>query len=312
MKTFTPASASLGIWLTVALAGIAATFAILAYLGDDGLADGDWPARAARAAELQNNKLFTAAIEEYTALADNPAVPTPKRANYAFAAGEIYLDELADYENAAAFFIRARSLDPRPGLDKKIGQRLVECFENLGRVFDAARQLADYTAEDDKGKAAPGEIVVARVGEREITLSEIEGELQKLPPQVQAEFTAKEKKLEFVRQYIGMELLYKSAVRRGLDRTPEIQRQVADIKRQLILDKILQEEILAKITVSDSDLEFFFKAHQADLFPDKKLAEIRPQVEQEYRRVKQREKYAEMIDNLIDAEPVTIYEERLK
>lgn len=311
MNTSTRASASPGIWLAVALAGIAAIFAVLAYVGGN-TPGGDWQARATLAAELQNNKLFTAAIEEYTALTDNPAVPIPKRANYAFAAGEIYLDELADYENAAAFFIRARSLDPRPGLDLEIGQRLVECFENLGRVFDAARQLADYTAPDGKKKATPGDVVVARVGEREITLSEIENELQKLPPQVQAEFTTPAKKLEFVRQYIGMELLYKSAIRRGLDRTPEIRQQVADIKRQLILDKMLQEEILAGITVSNADLEFFFKAHQADLFAGRELVDIRVQVEQEYRRVKQREKYSEMIDKLIDAEPVTVYEQHLK
>jgi len=298
--------------LTAILAGVAALFAALAFFSRGGSASDDWEARVKRAAELQNNKLYAAAAEEFAPLVENPAIPAEKRANYAFTIGQIYQDELHDYENAAAYFVRARTLGPRPGLDHDIGQRLVECFENLGRSFDAARQLADYTAPDTKSKAAPGDVIVAKIGERQITLSEVEHELQKLPVALQGEFTTSEKKKDFVKQYIGMELLYASAVRRGRDRQPELLQQYADVKKQLVLDGLLKTEIIDKITVTDADLDLFYRAHSKDLFGDKPFNEVRSQVEQQYRQMKQREKYAEMIDKLITAEQVTIYEDRLK
>jgi peptidyl-prolyl cis-trans isomerase C len=300
-------------WLAVILAGLAAVFAALAFFGHgNGTVGDDWQARVNRAALLQTNKLYTAAIAEFVPLIDNPQVPAYKRANFAFTVGEMYQDQVGDYENAAAYFVRARALGPRPDLDHQIGRRLVECFENLGRSFDAARQLATYTAADEKQKPAENDVVVAAVGDREITMSEIEAELQKLPTSIQSTFTTPEQKIEFVRQYIGMELLYKSGVRKGIDREPEIQKQLADVKKQLVVDEILKAEIVNPITVTDADLDLFYRAHKADLFEGKEFAEVRPQVEQEYRRIKQREKYSELIDRLITAEPVTIYEERLR
>lgn len=303
------------IWLAVALSGAAAVFAALAFFsgGNGGHAVAtDWEARVQQAVELQNNKLYQAAINEFTGLVENPAIPPEKRANFAYTIGEIYQDQLGDYENAAAAYVRARAIGVRPTLESQLGQRLVECFENLGRSFDAARQLSNYTTDDESQKAAPGEIVVAAIGEREIALSEIERELQKLPPAIQAEFSTPQKKLEFVRQFVGMELLYKSALRRGLDRQPELMAQFAELKRQLILEEMLQTEVVGKINISDADLDLFYQAHKTDLFGDKPKNEVSVQLQQEYMRLKQREKYAELIDNLITTEPVTIYEKNIK
>jgi hypothetical protein len=155
-------------------------------------------------------------------------------------------------------------------------------------------------------------VVVAVIGDREITLSEIEAELQKLPPAIQSTFTTPQQKAEFVRQFIGMELLYKSGVRKGIDRRPEVQKQIADVQKQIVVDEMLRTEIMDQIKVTDADLDMFYRAHKTDLFEDKEFAEVRAQVEQEYRRLKQREKYTELIDQLITAEPVTVFEERLR
>jgi len=300
-------------WFVVILAGLAAIFAALSFFArGNGTVGDDWEARVARAAELQTNKLYEAAIEEFAVLVDNPSIPESKRANYAFTIGEMFQDRMGNYENAAAYFIRARSLGARPALDSEIGRRLVECFENLGRSFDAARQLTNYTAADEEKKAAPGDVVVARIGEVDITLSEIERELQKLPVALQNEFATKEKKIEFVRQYVGMELLYKSGLRRGIDRKPEIVRQYADLKKQLVLDEMLRTEVQDKITVTPGELDLFYRAHKSDIFEDRPYEEVQARVEQEFMRLKQREKYTELLDGLITAEPVTIYEERIK
>ncbi len=308
-------SSSTALWVAVVFAAAAAVFSGMVLFfnaGSPETAGPGWQEQRDQAIELQNNKLYQAAIEEYGQIIDNPAVPAAKRANYAYTIGEIYQNELGDYENAAANYIRARALGPRPELADKISLRLVECFENLGRSFDAARQLATSTAEEKEQQPAEPGTVVARIGDREITMTEVEKELQQLPVPIQKEFSSREKKLEFLRQYIGMELLYKSGLRRGIDRQPAVKEQLVDAKRQMVIDEILRTEILDKIDVSEADLDLFYQAHKEDLFEGKPKEEVRSQIQQEYMRLKQREMYSKMIDELITAEPVEIYEENIK
>ncbi len=308
-------SSTTALWVAVAFAALAAVFSGLVFLSQSGGVDsGDvnWQEQLDQAVELQNNKLYGAAIDEYADLLDISAVPAEKRANYAYTIGQIYQDDLGDYENAAAYYVRAQAIGPRPELEDQITLRLVECYENLGRSFDAARKVAGSTAEDDSQKPTEPGTVVARIGDREITMTEVERELQKLPVPLQKEFSPPEKKLEFLRQYIGMELLYKSGLRRGIDRQPAVMAQIADAKRQLVIDEILRTEILDKIDVSEADLDLFYQAHKQDLFEGKPKEEVQSQLQQEYMRLKQREKYTEMIDNLISAEPVEIYEQNIK
>ena len=64
------------------------------------------------AGELRDTKLYRAAIEEYEKLLDMPGVENVTRANVNYLIAKIYFENIADYEQAAAYYVRARALDP--------------------------------------------------------------------------------------------------------------------------------------------------------------------------------------------------------
>jgi len=77
------------------------------------------------AGELQSNRLYRAAIEEYQNILTYDDVDTPTRANINYLVGRVYFDHLGDYENAAAYYVRAKELDPEGSFADQATRKLV-------------------------------------------------------------------------------------------------------------------------------------------------------------------------------------------
>jgi len=136
------------------------------------------------ASELVDNKLYSQAVAEYDKLLDLGKLDKKKQANINYIVGNIYLNYLNDYENAAARFVKAKFLNPESELKDKINRNLVICFERMGRSLEAQKQL-ERSTELDQGKIkTEGGVVVARIGDRKITMTGLENEIEKLPPSV--------------------------------------------------------------------------------------------------------------------------------
>ena len=188
--------------------------------------------------------LYEAAIKAYEAYLDTADIPPEVRANILYRVGQIYDERLADYENALATFIRIRELYPQTTICKDARKRIVECLEALNRSGDAQRQMrsvAELGGEKEKETAAGP--VVAKIGERTITMGELDREIEKLPKQVQLQFRDRAKKGEFLKQYVFTELLYDMGKRKGYENDKEIRRQVRDYEKQAIVGKVYKEEI---------------------------------------------------------------------
>ncbi|MBD3267004.1 hypothetical protein GF373_10070, partial [bacterium] len=65
------------------------------------------------AAELEAEELYTQAIDTYQQYLDSAHLPEEVRANILYRIGNIYLEELHDYENALAAFIQISDLYPQ-------------------------------------------------------------------------------------------------------------------------------------------------------------------------------------------------------
>ena len=64
------------------------------------------------ASNLLDAKLFTQAVAEYQRLLNLSGLDKKKQTNINYIIGNIYLNEMNDYENAAARFVTAKFLDP--------------------------------------------------------------------------------------------------------------------------------------------------------------------------------------------------------
>jgi tetratricopeptide (TPR) repeat protein len=299
------------LFVVLILTGLLLVVSILIYLQVRGSAEVklNFSQQQELASELLDNKLYTQAVAEYQRLLDSGRLDKKKQANINYIIGNIYMNELNDYENAAARFVNAKFLDPGSELKDKINKNLVICFERMGRSLEAQKQLERSTDLNQSKTEKKGGAVIARIGDREITRSELEDEVEKLPPSVQSQFKAKEGKLKFLQGYIGSELLYHTALRRGLDKDKEVEEGILQVTKQMMINKLLTQEIPQDVQISENEIKLYYDAHKEE-FKDKKLEEVRSQIESELKKMKQQEAYGKLVSKMMEAEKVKIYDDQ--
>jgi len=154
-------------------------------------------------------------------------------------------------------------------------------------------------------------MVVAKIGKREITIEELENQINKLPAYLQEIYKTKPRQMEFLKQYIYTELLYDGAKRRNYDRDKDIIEQAFQIKRSLMVQKLIEEEIKDKIKVSDSEVKLYYESHKKEFVENEKqksLEEVKDKIIKILESEKAREAEKELIERMLKAEKVVIYE----
>ena len=201
------------------------------------------------------------AFEEYL---NSGKISASIRSNIYYSLGEMLYQEKA-YAQALAYFYKSEIANSQTELQKELGNYIVQCLEHLNRTLDAKYQLESRTLlSGEQKEEKPAQEVVARIGEKQITLGQINKELAQLPASLQNIY-AKDKaaKLEFIKQYVCNELLYDKGVRLGLRTDPQIRETAELMTKQLIVQKVLEKEVQDKLTQDSTDIENYYKAHQA-------------------------------------------------
>jgi tetratricopeptide (TPR) repeat protein len=278
--------------------------------------------KVALANTYYNTELYDAAISEYLDYVNTYPLDPNRQANIYYIIANIYFERIRDYSKALEYFYRVKYLYPESGLQGDVGKRIVNCLERLQRSLDAQRTLEKETAlEPDKiVEHRPGD-VVATIGNKNITMGDLEFEINQLPPYLQTQFTARDKKLEFLQQYIVGELLYDSAKRKGLEKDKEIIEGTFQAQKRLMAQKILGEEIQSKVNISQADVELYYKANKdkysekdakGNILKQKSFQEAAQQAAQDLMLEKQQEAYGQLVARLMQSENVTIFEQRIK
>jgi tetratricopeptide (TPR) repeat protein len=273
---------------------------------------------------LYNQELYIQAISEYQEYLRLYPLDEKEQANISYQIANIYFDRLKDYQNALAYFIRAKHLNPESNLQSQISKNIVECLERLNRSTDARQVIARSSALDEsqKPESQPGE-VIARIGEREITTGDLAFQINQLPEYLRGQVQSPEQKKELLRQYIARELLYDSAKRMGLERDQEVIEGVFQAKKALMTEKLLEQEIEKEINLenyTNTDVETYYKANQEKYAEKdesgnvkrlKPFSEVAQQTAQDFIREKRQEAYQRIIERLMKAEQVVIYDAKL-
>ena len=109
---------------------------------------------------------------------------------------------------------------------------------------------------------AERKMVVATVGEVQITLGELEDRLNEQPAYVRIRYNAIEKKKEFLDNLVEFELLALEAKSKGYDKDPE----VVFAMKQAMIKKLVKDDLsdLVKLTdISDEAMKKFYDENQA-------------------------------------------------
>ena len=101
---------------------------------------------------------------------------------------------------------------------------------------------------------------VARIDDRTLTVEDVKARLDSSRGVTAAQMA------EYARRWINDEILYREAIRRGLDNSETVRAQVEDARRQLAINALLQEEIysdkLQQSTVEE--VSQYFSAHSKE------------------------------------------------
>ena len=217
---------------------------------------------------LRQEGLFDSAIDEYTQLLDNPTIKDSEKINISIIVANLYYDEKKDFEKALAFYTRARFFS-KGKIDRNatVNQRIVECLEKLNRSADAQYHLSKSTyLAGEKPTKYPGN-VVAKIGDREITMGELDALIQKLPEMRRSSIKTSEDKMNYLKEYIGTILMSTAARRQGIQKEKEFLEQLSDIENHLLASKLYEKEVLEKIKITDLEQKYYFESHK-DEFAD--------------------------------------------
>jgi len=263
------------------------------------------------AGELRDMQLYQAAIEEYEKILAFEHIDRHTRANINFLIARVYFEDVKNYRQAAAYYVRARSLDPEASFISEASRNLVASLEKIGNVIDARRELS-AAADIDPAPTGQGEVMVAKIGEDPIWLSEIDRQIQALPRQVQEQLVQPKAKIEFVRQYVGLELMYRAAVRENYSDDPEILRRVDQVRKDLVIDKYVVDQVMPGIQIDTTDVRNFYEANRTSKYDDAPYDSVKAQVFIDYQGQKAEKAFSDYIAALAKKEKVEFYENNIR
>ncbi len=117
--------------------------------------------------------------------------------------------------------------------------------------------------------AVKGSKVVAEVGKEKITLEEIDGMIKNLPQQLQE--IASSQRESFLENVINQKLLYAEALSRNLGKDSNVEKQIEEMTKQIIIGEFLRREIEQKVYIFDEDVKNYFEANKQQFIEPEKF-----------------------------------------
>ena len=209
---------------------------------------------------LEEKKLPREAIGAYEAFLDKAALENDVRAKLCYSVAKLAVDS-EQYEKALAYLYEAEMLAPESDLKDDINKKVVLCLDKLGRPVDLRRELRERTAvKQTAADVGSDEVVLAEFAGQVITNRDLDLEIEKLPPSVRESVDTPEKRGELLKNMVAERLLLDKALRLELDKDPEIQKRLAEQRDGLIVRKLIDDEVRAKVHVTPEDAERFYRA----------------------------------------------------
>ncbi len=129
----------------------------------------------------------------------------------------------------------------------------------------AACQTTTETKTSTEGMGGGG-AVIARYAGKTFTEGDLKRELERMNPRARESLSDIDRRRQFVENRVLSDLIYEEGRKKGLDRDAEIQRQVRDIERRLVIQKVMEEYQSAP--VSDEEIRAYYDAHKEEFSTD--------------------------------------------
>ena len=268
------------------------------------------------------NGLYEASAMEYQAYLNQYDIDKSRTANTYYTIANIYFERIKDYDKSLEYLFKIKYLFPKSKLQNEVSKKIVACLEHLDRTTDAVRIYEKEAAlnPDSVRKNRPGK-VLAESGSHKVTQGDLEFEISKLPLYMSDQFKSKKKKEELVQQIIIQDLLYDSAKRKGLEKDKEVIEAAFNAKKSLMVQKLISEEIKDQVKIDEDDVNLYYLAHKdkytekddkGKVLRQKSFQEVAQQAANDLFSERQTEAYQKMVQKLVQAQNVKIYNDRIR
>lgn len=115
-----------------------------------------------------------------------------------------------------------------------------------------------------RAAAAPAETVLARIGGERITRADVQRRLDELPAPYRANFSTPEGRQQFLDRLVEERVWLLGARKKGVDRRPELRRQIEQTERDLLIRTYVNELMAASPAPSDSEAQAYYDTHLTD------------------------------------------------
>jgi tetratricopeptide (TPR) repeat protein len=219
------------------------------------------PERSQRlAATLEANGLYDQALAAYENYRTAARLSPAEDANLHYHQAEL-ATKLGDRKAALGHYLMAKEPNPKAEWAADVEKKIVSLLEGLGRSLDAQNRLSEATALVP-GKSAPSGKVVAKLGDREITMTELDQAIQELPPEVQKQLADPKAKRQYLNQYLLEQMLYDSAVRKGLAEQAEVKQRLEMVRKSLLAQIVYAEAMQDRMKTSLNEVDKYLAEHK--------------------------------------------------
>ncbi len=140
--------------------------------------------------------------------------------------------------------------------------RSVLLLFSAAALATACAPPADKPAGEAPTAAAPGATaedvtVVATYSGKQLTSADVLREIERLPGPSRAYLSAPERKRQFVENIILNDLLFTEAQKAGYDKDPDVEKQVADTRKRLVVQRLMRE-YQKPPTISDEEAKKYY------------------------------------------------------
>ncbi|RMD86356.1 MAG: hypothetical protein D6815_00045 [Candidatus Dadabacteria bacterium] len=118
--------------------------------------------------------------------------------------------------------------------------------------------------------AKSGGRVLARYAGKTFTEADLRRELEGLSERARKSLADLDRRRQFVENRILSDLIYEEGRKKGYDRDPEIQRQLRDMERRLVIQKVMKEYQSAPVT--EEEVRAYYDAHREEFSGDRMRA----------------------------------------
>ncbi|MDD4857831.1 MAG: hypothetical protein PHD74_06965 [Candidatus Krumholzibacteria bacterium] len=284
------------------------------------------------ALKFEEQKLDGAAARAWTEYLESVRPGGDEAARIWFRVGKLYQDA-SDFERALEAYYRSEAIAKLDELEPEISKRAADCLEALGKFAALNYELESRTAVAKTDSSGGGDVLaeigtwkITRAGLDQMIEAEIDAQLSQLASGLApAERQMQKQKLldgvlkqgereKWLQRFVAEEMLYRRAGEMKLADEPSFRTLTRSLERQILAQKLLDQELAKRVTITPDDLKMYYEAHKDQFKKDGKeqpFDKVEGDVSAAVKMQKEMEVQQQLLGELKDRYNVVIHTSKL-